>query len=93
MRFFLNFLLLSCPIKVSYLGTDAPLITGGLVDQKEIDYERMEKEFSGYLEKIQAIESGKGGKKQDVSEKMSCHITVSLFSLALYSIFWGYSRF
>ncbi len=47
------------------MGTDAPMITGGLIDQKEIDYEKLDKEFSGYIEKIQAIESGKGLKKQD----------------------------
>lgn len=58
------------------MGTDAPLITGGLVDQKEIDYEKMDKEFSGYLDKIQAIESGKGPKKQEATEKMNCHVTV-----------------
>ena len=61
------------------MGTDPPLITGGLVDQKEIDYEKMDREFSGYLEKIHAIESGKGVKKQEVAEKMNCHITVFLF--------------
>ena len=51
-----------------------------MIDTKEIDYEKLDKEFSNYVEKIHAIESGKGGviKKNDSSEKMSCHITVSI---------------
>jgi len=65
---------------VSYLGTDPPLIAGGLIDSKEIDYDKLDKEFTNYVEKIQAIESGKGVKKQEVSEKMNCHITVYTFS-------------
>lgn len=52
------------------------MISGGLVDPKEIDYEKMDKDFSTYVEKINAVESGKGIKKKETNEKMSCHITV-----------------
>ncbi len=49
------------PFQVVYLATDPPVLSHGIVDTKEINYEKLDNDFSTLLEEISKRESNPDG--------------------------------